>query len=184
MPFSTPYLIETPRCLLRLPEASDLSALYAIHSVPEVNRYLPYITWTSMANAQTWLDLASSRLQKEEALQLVIIEKASNTLIGTCVLFRFDHEQGSAELGYALGQTFWGHGYMREALPAFLRYGFFALNIRRIEAAADSGNLASHKLLLALGFSHEGLRRQNWLNKGEIVDSNVYGLLRNEWEGG
>jgi len=36
-------------------------------------------------------------------------------------------------------------------------------------------------LLLALGFTKEGLFRQRWLTKGEIQDSNIYGLLCDEW---
>ena len=182
MPFpAPPYRIDTARCFLRVPDERDLPALYAIHSMEEVNRYLPYALWTAMADADAWLARARSRLQNEEALQFAIIDKTSDAFVGSCVLFRFDREQGLAEIGYALGKPFWGKGYMREVLPALIRYAFRDLDVRRLEASVDSDNLASHRLLLDLGFEHEGMRRKNWINKGRIVDSNIYGLLRNEY---
>ena len=177
-----PYLIETPRFLLRLPDDADLPALYAIHSVDEVNRYLPYVTWASMADAEAWITRARTRLAAEQATQFVIIDKAGGQLIGSCVLFMFDFESGLAEMGYALAQPCWGKGYMREILSALIDFGFGPLGLRRLEAEVDVRNPASHHLLLALGFEHEGLRRENRFMRGEIKDSNIYGLLRHEWQ--
>jgi len=34
---------------------------------------------------------------------------------------------------------------------------------------------------LSLGFIHEGRLRQRWLSKGETYDTNLYGLLVEDW---
>ena len=54
--------------------------------------------------------------------------------------------------------------------------------LRRLEAEVDVRNLPSHHLLLKLGFEHEGVRRENRFMRGEIKTSNIYGLLRHEWQ--
>ncbi len=177
-----PYLIETPRFSIRLPDEADLPALYAIHSNDEVNRFLPYVTWTRLDDAKAWVERAATRLKAEQATQFVVIERASGSLIGSCVLFLFDFESGTAEMGYALDQPFWGKGYMQEMLNALIGFAFGPLGLRRLEAEVDVRNLASHHLLLKLGFEHEGVRRENRVMKGEVKTSNIYGLLKHEWQ--
>lgn len=44
-----------------------------------------------------------------------------------------------------------------------------------IESAASAG------LLRRLGFTSEGVLRERWINQGESMDAEVYGLLRHEW---
>lgn len=181
MPIAIPAPIESKRLLLRLVEEADLPALLQIHSVDEVTRYLPYTTWTSMMDAKSWYERTLARHAEGSAMQFVIVEKASQQVIGTCLLFRFEPASARAELGYVLGQPYWGAGYMHEALSALLGFAFETLALRRIEAEVDPRNLASDRLLLRLGFTREGLLRQRWVMKGEAKDSNIYGLLRDEW---
>jgi ribosomal-protein-alanine N-acetyltransferase len=80
-----------------------------------------------------------------------------------------------------LGRTHWRQGYAAEALRAVCRHAFEAAGIRRIEAEARPDNVASNELLLSLGFIHEGRLRQRWVSKGESYDTNVYGLLVDDW---
>jgi ribosomal-protein-alanine N-acetyltransferase len=115
------------------------------------------------------------------ALQLVIIEKASRSAVGTCQLFRHDAASARAELGYALARAWWGRGIMREALSTLVGHAFGAFELRRLEAEVDPENGASNALLVSLGFTCEGRLRQRWMAKGRRYDTNVYGLLREEW---
>lgn len=171
----------TPRLLLRLVQEADLADLLAVHADEEVNRYLPYVTWRGMADAQAWYAKVLQRRREGSAMQFVLQQQVGGRVIGGCLLFRFEPESGLAELGYALGRRDWGEGYMQEALSALLDYAFEAMQLRRIEAEVDPRNLASGQLLLGLGFQCEGLLRQRRVMKGEIKDAQMYGLLRDEW---
>lgn len=174
--------LPSARLTQRLVEERDLPDLFAIHSIDEVNRFLPYTTWKSMADAEAWYGRALGRREEGSAMQFVIVENDSGRVVGTSLLFRFDRDNQRCELGYALGQGWWGRGYMREAVTTLLDHAFFGpLALRRIEAEVDPRNDASHGLLLRLGFTHEGLMRQRYLSKGEVKDVNAYGLLRHEW---
>jgi hypothetical protein len=57
----------------------------------------------------------------------------------------------AAELGYWLGEPYWGRGYGREAAAAIIEYGFEVLGLETIQAISDPSNAASQKVLLACG---------------------------------
>jgi RimJ/RimL family protein N-acetyltransferase len=71
---------------------------------------------------------------------------------------------------------------MTEALEALLHYAFKSMHFNRIEADIDPRNEASAKILLRLGFRKEGYLRERWIVNGDVSDSELYGLLRREWE--
>lgn len=98
--------------------------------------------------------------------------------IGLRVDERFQH----AELGYWLGKPYWGKGYATEAAREMVHYGFEELKLHRIFASHFGHNPASGKILRKLGMRHEGCQREHLRKWDEFVDSEMYGVLRQEWE--
>ena len=174
--------IESGRLLQRLVEERDLADLLEVHNDDEVTQFLPYKTWHTMVDAHAWHERISKLKAQGKFFQFVIVEKATEKVIGTSLIFNVDEASERAEVGYVLGKAHWGSGLMREALVALLDYAFIELKMRRIEAFADPRNVASDGLLRRLGFTCEGTLRQRSVMKGEAQDSNVYGLLRDEWQ--
>ena len=95
---------------------------------------------------------------------------------------RVDDQHQNAELGYWLGVSFWGQGYATEAARELLRYGFEDLRLHRIFASHFGHNPASGRVLRKLGMRHEGCQRQHLRKWDQFVDSELYGMLRQEWE--
>jgi len=89
-----------------------------------------------------------------------------------------------AELGYWIGTPYWGQGYATEASRALVRYGFEMLGLHRIFATHFGQNTPSARVLLKLGMRYEGCQRQHYLKWNEFLDSEQYGILRQEWDGG
>ena len=87
-----------------------------------------------------------------------------------------------ASLGYCLFQAAWGSGYATEAAHALLRWAFDALDLNRVQAEADTRNLASARVLEKLGFVREGTLREDCIVDGDVSDSWVFGLLRRDWQ--
>ena len=181
MQFPQPDPIESPRVLLRIVEEADLPALLAINGDDEVTRFLPYPTWRSMADGEAWFARYRALIASTTASQFVVVEKASASIIGTCLLFRHEPASERMELGYVLGRSHWGQGLMREALTALISHAFSAYGLRRLEAEVNPKNAASDALLRRLGFTHEGVLRKRWRAKGAVYDINFYGLLGDEW---
>ena len=176
--------IAAERITLRWIEDTDQAALYNMFSDPEVMRYWSSLPLRSKEEAKRLVAEIHEGFQHRRFFQWGIACKTDNQLIGTATLFYLDSNNLRAEIGYALVRPEWGKGFMREALQALLGFAFHELNLQRIEADVDPRNLASAKLLRALGFQKEGLLRERWRATGEVQDSEIYGLLRREWNDG
>jgi RimJ/RimL family protein N-acetyltransferase len=113
-------------------------------------------------------------------VRLAIERRDGGKLIGWCSVGQWNPTYRSASLGYCLDEAAWGRGIATEAAGALLDWAFEALDLLRVQAEADTRNAASVRVLEKLGFTREGLLRQNCIVAGEVSDSYVYGLLRGE----
>jgi ribosomal-protein-alanine N-acetyltransferase len=144
-------------------------------------RYWSSPPMTDVSEARQMLINIQKNYRNGSALQIGIQRKSDQALIGTCALHNLHLNSKRAEIGYALGRTYWRQGYMREALTVLIDYAFKSLGLNRLEADIDPRNAASENLLELLGFQKEGYLRQRWIVDGEVSDSVIYGLLRSDW---
>lgn len=61
-------------------------------------------------------------------------------------------DRTGAELGYWLGEAYWNQGFVSEAIPAVVNFGWERLSLQRIQASCDTDNLASQRVLEKSGF--------------------------------
>jgi len=174
--------LSTPRLRLRAFRAQDAEALLAIYADPAVCRYLPWPAWASIDLAHRRLERAANEMAAGETVNLLIVRAADEAVVGDCTLFHLDAQCRRAEVGYSLAAPAWGQGIMQEAVGALLQFGFDAMDLHRVEADIDPRNTASARSLERLGFVREGLLRERWIVEGEVSDSEIYGLLRRDWE--
>ena len=122
-----------------------------------------------------------SCIQNEGRGQLYRAIEMDGEAVGSISLTRgTDVYRRSAELGYFLGEPFWGRGLMTAAVAAMCREGFGTWDIVRIYAEVYARNTASHRVLEKAGFSLEGTLRRSVYKNGEMLDSCIYALLREE----
>lgn len=172
---------QSARLFIRPILNSDLDDLMQVNGDREVTRFLPYPTWESEADAQAWWDRTEQRVANGTARQMVIWHLADERVIGSVLLFNYDQGSCRLEIGYVLARDYWRCGYASEALHAVLSTLFLTSGIRRVEAEVNPDNIASGALLLAQGFSLEGLRRERWMSDDSPYDVDVYGLLAREF---
>ncbi|WP_445400880.1 GNAT family N-acetyltransferase [Zobellella sp. An-6] len=170
-------IIETERLSLKPLSINDSDSLFEIFSDPEVMRYWNTAPWATIQDSLDFINEANGAMQRQESLVLGVYLKSTGELAGKCMLFSYDKESKRAEIGFGLGRSCWGRGYIREAGEALIQYGFNSLGLRRIEAEIDPDNQSSAKALEKLGFSREGLLRQRWEVNGIVSDSALYGRL-------
>ncbi|MGB5132138.1 MAG: GNAT family N-acetyltransferase [Steroidobacteraceae bacterium] len=176
--------LAAPRVALRWLKESDASALFGIFSNPTVMRYWSTLPMSDIAQAKKLIADIQEGFRTQRLLQWGVIRLEDDRVIGTCTLFAINEAQGRAELGYALGQEYWGCGYMKEALTALVDFAFGELGMRRLEADIDPRNAGSLRAVERLGFRREGVLRERWKVNGELQDSVVLGLLSHEWRPG
>jgi RimJ/RimL family protein N-acetyltransferase len=173
--------LSTPRLSMQPVRDVDAEALLAIFSDPSVMRYGSMPAWDSIENAIDKIERNDRGMAAGESVCLAVFRKDDRRLIGTADLFQIDAQSRRAEVGFALATEAWGQGYMNEALTALLDHGFSELALNRVEADIDPRNSASINCLVRLGFVYEGRLRQRWIVGGEVSDTVIYGLLRDEW---
>jgi RimJ/RimL family protein N-acetyltransferase len=180
MSLPTPTL-PTDRLRLRPFGDADADALFALHSNAHVLRYWDSPPWSERSRAERFI--AGCRTMAEEGTGArVAIDRASDgEFIGWCSLSQWNPDYRSASLGYCFTEAAWGHGYATEAARAVLRWAFDTLDLNRVQAEADTRNIASARVLEKLGFVREGTLREDCVVNGDVSDSWVYGLLRREW---
>lgn len=84
----------------------------------------------------------------------------------------------SAEVGYWLGEPFWGRGIMTRALNLICDHVFQNYDVIRLSAPVFAWNPASARVLENAGFIREGVMRSAVYKDGEITDLLMYGKLR------
>jgi ribosomal-protein-alanine N-acetyltransferase len=174
--------ITTERLRLRWLTPADVPALFAIFGDPEVCRYWSRPALQDLAAAQALHAEIVQYFADRSLFQWGLAERTSDRVVGTCTLAALSLEHRRAEVGFALARAAWGRGYMAEALPALLAFGFDTLALHRVEADVDPRNVRSIRLLERVGFRREGYLRQRYHVAGEAQDAVLYGLLRGEWE--
>ncbi len=84
----------------------------------------------------------------------------------------------TAELGYWIGEPYWGKGIITAAIPLILKYGWDELNLNRIQASVFEYNRASMKALEKSGFIKEGVMRKRLIKNDQYFDEHLYAVLR------
>jgi RimJ/RimL family protein N-acetyltransferase len=114
---------------------------------------------------------------EDGATRALAVRRAdSSELVGGCQLRLREKRMG--ELSYWTFPQHRGKGLARRAAALLCRYGFDNLGLDRIEAYVEPDNLASRRVLSAVGFRQEGLARKRELPQhGDRRDMVLYGLL-------
>ena len=169
------------RLRLRGPRAGDAAAVFTLFADPAVMRYWSRPPMTTLGEAEGLVVEILEAFEQRTMLNWVIVGRDDDAVIGTCTLFQFDPRHHRAEVGYALRSDKWGAGLAREAVTLALDWAFDTLQLHRIEADIDPRNDASRVLLHRLGFASEGLLRERYFIGDEVSDTEIFGLLAEEW---
>ena len=149
-----PFLLETNRLLLREIVVSDASEMFALNADPEVLKYTGDEAFTSVEEAQSFIENYTDYL-KNGFERWAVVRKTDNEILGWCGLKL--HSNGMVDLGFRLMQKHWQKGYATEVAKACVNFGFETLALTEIVGRAEPENLASIRVLEKCGmlFSHK-----------------------------
>ncbi len=89
-----------------------------------------------------------------------------------------DISRVSAEMGYWLGESFWGRGLATRAAAAASEWAFAEYKLTRVFALVFSHNLASARVLEKAGFQREGVLRRSAIKNGVVLDQLIYAKVK------
>ena len=128
----------------------------------------------TMEDAAAWV-----QAQKDRDPQTEFAIANADEAIGAIGLRMHGDEGGqSAEIGYWLGEPFWGQGIATEAVRALIVYALEHFDPVRVQATVFEWNPASIRVLEKCGFAFE--ERLPWTDTkdGQTVDQLLYVLVR------
>ncbi len=132
---------------------TDIPALVSLAANPKVTEFLtdgfpkPY----TCEAAERFIAFALS--ENPRKILAITVEGALAGSIG--VYPQNDIYRRNAEMGYWLGEAFWGNGYMVAAIHKMCKYAFDTWSLDRIYARPFSSNARSRRALEKAGFTLE-----------------------------
>lgn len=135
---------------------------------------LPY-PYTKKDAEEYITSMLSSDKTKTFAFAVTVNDKA----VGSIGVFRCDNiHSRTAEMGYYIGEPYWGRGIGTSAVRQVCGYIFEHTDIIRIFAEPFAYNTASCRVLEKAGFEFEGVLRSNAVKNRKVLDMKMYSLVR------
>ena len=164
---------------LRRLESTDASRIASLANNKNVwdnlRDYIPYPY--EEKDAEYFIGLT----KQEDLAQTFGIINSESELCGVIgLVLQKDVYKLSAEIGYWLGEAYWGIGISTKAVELITAYGFDQLNLERIYTGVFDFNKASMRVLEKNGYTQEGLFRKAVIKNGNRIDEYRYSKLKNE----
>lgn len=147
-------MLKTERLVLRKWMETDAESLFEYAKDPRIG---PIAGWPPHKSVEESLNVIRNVFNGAECY--AICEKENEKAIGAIELKLNGHtdmtdQDDECELGYWLGQPFWGRGYVTEAAREILRHGFEDLGMNIIWCGYYDGNQKSKRVQEKLGFTY------------------------------
>ena len=153
--------------------------------IPSLAKYANNINiWNNLRNyfphpyteeqAKAWIE----RVVDEVPIVNLAIDLDGEAIGGIGLILNSDVYMYSAEIGYWIGEPFWGQGIATEAIRQMIDYTFYYFDIVRIYAEVFENNKASMRALEKNGFYLEGVRRKSVFKNKTLMDDYIWVKLR------
>ncbi|MCJ1909013.1 GNAT family N-acetyltransferase [Planococcus ruber] len=173
--------IETERLILRGIKESDAEDLFAYASEPKVSRFMPWAAHRTIEDSKAFITFVLNAYRQKNKLTWAIELKTDRKMIGTIDFVKWLPKHARAEIAYTLSDHHWGQGLTAEAVKALAEFGFTEMQLNKIEAPIVPENVQSQRVLEKVGMKLEGVARQHFRLKGELVDLAQYSMLKEEF---
>jgi ribosomal-protein-serine acetyltransferase len=143
-----------------------------------------FMDWVDKINTlEDELAFITARLEEYDrgvCLQFAVWQQ--ERIVGALGTVVIDRANDHAELGYFVAGSHEGRGLMTKSVGTLVDHLFEVEGMNRLSARAMVENHRSRNLLERLGFTIEGVHREEYKLRGVHHDLVVYSLLRGEWE--
>lgn len=175
-------IIETERLILRPWAESDAESLYEYAKNPSVGPAAGWPVHTSVENSREIIKTVLS-----EKWTFAVCLKNDNKAIGSIGLFPPEQSCtetacGEIEIGYWIGEPFWGRGYIPEAIKALQKYAFENLGTPAIWCGYYEGNEKSKRCQEKCGFKyHHTEEKKPCALMGDVRTEHYTRLTKSDW---
>ena len=127
------------------------------------------------ADADAWLTRAIAVPAPEGVYAIDVAGEAAGTI---AIHRREDIQRCSAEVGYWLGELYWGRGIATAALSALTAAALAEPGLVRLFAPVFAWNPDSMRVLEKAGYRREGVLVRSGIKDGVLIDQVLYAITR------
>jgi len=169
-------VLATERLVLRPPNEEDVAELAVLADNVRIASMLarlphPYDEEDARAFVR------STREQRHAGCAYALTLSDSGAFIGCAGL---DRKDGRLELGYWIGEPYWGRGYATEAAHALVDLAFRATDIDILHVSCRVINAGSRRVIHKCGFQYAGQGMMDSVAAGKVPVER-YQLDRSTW---
>jgi ribosomal-protein-alanine N-acetyltransferase len=174
--------LNTNKLKLRKIRPQDLSSLLQYCNNKKISDQILNIPYPYQEEDAIFrMNFVLQGFKNKERYVFAITLKEKDELIGEIGL-HLDKGNDSAQLGYWIGEPFWGQGIVTEAAGAILQFGFEALKLNKIYATHYPDNKASAKVMLNNKMIKEAELKEHYKINGAFRDVVQCRLTKKEYE--
>lgn len=170
------------RITLRPARREDAARIYELANHPVVAGMtgMPH-PYPGVDGALKWIETTWRLASEDDSLHLAVTRTGEDVLIGFIGYNSIHKLNRAAEVGYWLGEPYWGKGYGVDMLKLMIDYAFGVLDLNRVTAVCRDDNQRSYRVMEKSGMQFEGLARQEAWREGTFRDQRHYAILRQDW---
>ena len=157
--------------------------LFRVGTEESIWRYLSRPAFTSLEDAQEWIESCTARNDHEERIQFAVVHQAEGHAIGSTGFLDIDRPNRALEIG----MTWYGAEYQRTTVNTeckflLLRHAFEGLGALRVCLKADHRNTRSRRAIERIGAVREGMLRNHRIARDGVNRHSVYySIINSEW---
>jgi RimJ/RimL family protein N-acetyltransferase len=169
---------------LRPVRDDDVARIQEGSSDPGTQRWLGHIPAPyTLDDARDYVEARRELAASGKCVTWAIADAVDDRLLGTVLWFNWTPEV-ECEVGYWVHPEARGRGLATEATRVVVGHVFETLGVRRVTAFAAAENLASRRVIEALGFRLYGIERYGAWVRDDHVDMALYDVTAAEFAAG
>lgn len=179
-----PERITTDRLILRRFTRRDTDAVYSAveASLPQLSEFLPWAhAGYVREDAAAYIRDSIGAWKEGRAFDFAIrLRSHPSHHLGNISIWHVSRLGRTGEIGYWVRSDHAGRGIATEATSALLDKGFMHLALHKVTLRVAQGNRSSERVAEKLGFTREGVLREELRINGVWVDHTLYSILEHE----
>lgn len=159
---------------LRKFEEADIKNKIQWINNPDNNMYLHYDIPLEYDKTLSWYQNKNNAYRKD------LIIEYENVSVGLIGLLNIDVQNSKAEFYISMGDTrYKNKGIATQASLILLDYAFCELKLHKIYLNTDGDNIIAHRLFEKIGFTKEGVFKDDMIRHGQYIDRIRYAIINN-----
>jgi ribosomal-protein-serine acetyltransferase len=174
----------TNRLVLRPFRRRDVGPLHEAITVSlaDLQPWLPWVEGYDRGVAQRFIRESVSAWAERRAYDFTIrTVDDPNRHIGNVSIWPTSAQNAIGEVGYWIRSDETGKGYGTEATTCAVQIGFEEMQLHKVQLRIAVGNTRSEHIAGHLGFTYEGILRDEVKIGDTWLDHTVWSLLEEEW---